>query len=50
MAINGKFKTWEEIEAANAVKDLPEEQQNQFNTWKSNSTKEKVPFSNTFAM
>jgi len=44
LAINGKFKTWEEIEAAKAVKDLPEEQQNQFNTWKSNSTKEKVPF------
>jgi hypothetical protein len=35
LAINGKFKTWEEIEAANAVKDLPEEQQNQFNEWKS---------------
>ena len=40
LAINGKFKSWEEIEAADAVKDLPEEQQNQFNQWKSSSTKE----------
>ena len=50
LAINGKFKSWEEIEAANAVENLPEEQKNQYNLWKSNSTKEKVPFSNTFAM
>ena len=44
LAINGKFKTWEEIEAANAVENLPEEQKNQYNLWKSNSTKERVPF------
>ena len=34
LAINGKFKSWEEIEAADAVKDLPEEQKLNYNTWK----------------
>ena len=32
--INGKFRSWEEIEAADAVKDLPEEQKLNYNTWK----------------
>ena len=34
LAINGKFKSWEEIEAADAVNDLPKEQKENYNTWK----------------
>ena len=34
LAINNNFKSWEEIEAADAVKDLPEKQKLEYNAWK----------------
>jgi len=34
LAINNKFKSWEEIEAAGAVKDLPEKQKLDYQAWK----------------
>ena len=34
LVINGKFNTWEAIEKANAVNDLPPEQQKLFSVWK----------------
>lgn len=34
LAINNKFRSWEEIEAADAVKDLPEEQRKKYENWK----------------
>ena len=34
LVINGKFNSWEDIEKADAVKDLPEKQQKLFSVWK----------------
>jgi len=34
LAINNKFKSWEEIEAAGAIKDLPEQQKLEYQSWK----------------
>ena len=38
LVINGKFNTWEAIEKANAVNDLPPEQQKLFSVWKATNS------------